>query len=161
MDHIIRKQIKWEIEPDKMDFSKLRWFPEYLLAKPFKIEYVTPQKILNKLYPDIFTNRDNEMNNLIDFVNLGEKVIPPAFVRIPKILIQRYEENNKTVEIYTKTGLQIHDGCHRISLAKGLGLTKIPILIFDYGEHCKFSINRWVAIEGVQYERHNNSAIIR
>jgi hypothetical protein len=146
-------KIEWETDRNKMDFSKLRWFPEHLLNKPFKIEY-SPINLLNKRYPDLFVNRDIEMNNLIDFVNTGVKIIPPSFIRMPKILLSRQNENNMITEKFTKIGLQIHDGCHRISLAKALGITEIPILIFDYEDEFKHSINRWVVVEGYEWERY-------
>jgi hypothetical protein len=150
-------ELKWETDKDKMDFSKLRWFPEELLFKPFQIEYVPTANLLHKLYPDLFNNRDNEMNNLIDFANTGVKIIPPSFIRMPKLLLSREKKNNIITETFTKQGLCIHDGCHRVSLAKGVGLTEIPILIFDFDADCNRSIMNWVAREGYEWEKHRDN----
>jgi len=154
-------KIEWETDRDKMDFLKLRWFPEELLSKPFQIEYVSTTNLMHKLYPDLFNNRDNEMNNLIDFANTGAKIIPPSFIRMPKLLLSRKKENDIITENFTKQGLCIHDGCHRISLAKGVGLTEIPILIFDFNEDCKHSIMNWVAREGYEREKHRDNTVTK
>jgi len=146
---ILKKEltITWETDPKKMDFSKLRWFPDHVLPGTYIIEYL-PVNSLNKTYPDLVGEMGTPMLDLIDFVKTGAKIIPPAFIKIPEIVLDRRVVNNKIIVTTTKTGLQTHDGCHRLSLAKSIGLSVIPVIIFDYNERYKFIINRWVAVEG-------------
>jgi len=158
---ITNSKIDWEIDRTKIDFSKLIDFPEYLQNKPFKIEYVPTENSINKLYNDSFTNRDEGMNNLIDFVNVGAKIIPPAFVRIPRILLSQKKEGNIITETFTKQGLCIQDGCHKIFLAKALGIKEIPILIFDFDKDSEFSIIRWVAMEGYEWKKHFDISVFK
>lgn len=124
--------ITWETDPAKMELRNLTDFPEWYPAT-FKIEY-HPTEELNRFMPDHFSLMDEKMISLIDFVKCGEKLIPPAFIKIPRSLLEQNILEGKIIEAYSKEGLQLHDGRHRLSLAVAMGITEIPVIVCDLGE---------------------------
>ena len=146
--------ITWETDPAKMELQNLTDFPEWYPAT-FKIEY-HPTEELNRFMPDHFSLMDEKMISLIDFVKCGEKLIPPAFVNMPRVLLERSILEGKTIESYSKECLDINDGRHRLSLAVAMGITEIPVIVCDLGEttmpeqSIKNNLFRLALINGVE-----------
>lgn len=141
-------KIEWETDLEKMDFSKLRTPHDILSDKKFKIEYHQLSELnSDSRWPNLVTEMDEAMINLIDFIKAGNKVIPPQIIRVPKI----YHEItlDRLYRGFTKEGLDVADGCHRISLAKNLGHIQIPCLVYDFQEEFRCLLMHWVCINGL------------
>lgn len=146
-------KIEWDLDFKNYQFEKLRGYPENLLHKTFSVE-VHKLETLNKvLYPNFLEHPDNEIINLIEFVRAGNKVIPPAFLRIPKILIGTRINGAEIFQIYTKPDLSVQDGCHRVSLAKNIGLDNIPILVYEFDEDFSYHLVNYIYRVGIQIEQ--------
>lgn len=142
--------IIWDIECQNHDYSKLATPETVLFNKKFTLEY-HPLNTLNSEdgWPDLVAEMGERMINLINFVKAGHKVIPPQFVRIPELFLHDIDTGFCKIGIYTIPGLCIADGCHRVSLAKSIGLSKIPILIYDFDQDMEWMLMRYSAIKGV------------
>lgn len=138
-------KIEWETDIEKMDFSKLKSF-----SNSDKINYTTAQLKtipLEKIEENLFIVGDTErMLNLIELVSSGKKIIPPMYAI-------EYVIRNGEKMIYNQ--FNSLDGSHRKKLASYLGLTEIPVVVFERMKKYQFTVSKW------KFEYNNDSLTVK
>jgi hypothetical protein len=141
MDALQVTPINWEMDITKMNFSKLRSPVSFgRTQKTMRIEKINPMITENPYYDEnnkeLFSNNDTPlMMDLAELVISGSKIIPPIYCETHKVI------DGEKVFVEKASLL---DGSHRLRLATYMGLTEIPIIVFDRVlEYC-FSVDKWV-----------------
>lgn len=145
MEQLKNLKIDWETDLEKIDFTMLK------TKAHCDINSSTIEKInleLNSEYfcVDIHGFFDMGMFDLIDFIEAGNKIIPPLYCRH----LQYNGENYSTKKMLETTGTNCndpelcrHDGSHRLAISKYLGLKEIPIIVYAKILEYLFPINKW------------------
>ncbi|MCE5175839.1 MAG: hypothetical protein ABFC90_07350 [Bacteroidales bacterium] len=131
-------KMDWEFDLNKMNFGELRdsnfdWIKMYnpkIGARKIDIWYDgnegDPKDIFHQQNIDIILD-------LIEFVQTGKKVIPPIAV-IPIHIIDGKRISFEVVLL---------DGLHRIRLARYLGETEVPMVLYEYTRKYAFTKAKW------------------
>lgn len=116
----------WEIE--NIELTLLRNLESEFLNRPFEIEYLQIDHIFKRV-PLFISNieDDQTMLDLIDLVKNGTRIIPPIVIREYSLIDDKWERLFNDNE----SGMFLNDGHHRMRLAHAMGLSEIPVLVFD------------------------------
>jgi len=139
----IKKQLKnlkidWETDLEKMNFSLLRSNPHCNIKNSY-IEKLDLTKThhwegaktdIGLIIKDIITI------NLITFIDDGNKIIPPLYIK-------PFEYDGENYSIKEIQELRQLDGGHRLFLSAAIGLKEIPIIIHEKIVKYYFPVSKW------------------
>ncbi|MEA4937207.1 MAG: hypothetical protein VB102_11280 [Paludibacter sp.] len=131
-------KIDWEFDINKMNFENLR-DSCYGFVKNYNGRIETRK--IDIWYDgdegdpkDIFYPQTIDITlDLIEFVQTGKKVIPPIAV-----ILTNYSDGEKICP-----EIILLDGFHRLKLARYLGETEIPLILFEDTNQYKFTKGKW------------------
>lgn len=139
-DALLATPIIWETDTKKIDFSKLRTPISFgRTGETMRIDTINPLVAANPYWDEnnkeLFSGNDTPiMMDLAELVISGEKIIPPIYC-----LTYRVIDGERV--LVDNTGLM--DGSHRLRLSAYMGLTEIPIIVFDRVLEYSFSPDKW------------------
>lgn len=131
-------KIEWELDLNKMNLRELRdsgfgFIKNYMPvigSRRIDSWYDGTEGDLKAIF---HPNDADIMLDLIEFVQTGKKIIPPLAV-IPVHIIDGEKTTFESV---------ILDGVHRIRLARRLGHSEVPLVLYEYTKKYAFSKSNW------------------
>jgi hypothetical protein len=128
----------WELDLNKINFGKLRdsgfdyikMYSPKIGKRKISIWCDGTEGDPKKLF---YSNDVDIVLDLIEFVQTGKKIIPPIAV-IPIHIIDGKKTSFEVVVL---------DGWHRIRLARYLGYSEVPLILYEYTRRYAFTKAKW------------------
>lgn len=130
-------KIEWETDPDKMKFENLRSYTKWPRMIDSEILRVEEHNLTSHSYTDVFIGDIQSHMEMIDILMNGGKLIPPLKAEYYAIV----DGEEKLVIPSENTG--IHDGFHRLNLAKYFGLNTVPVVVLKVINGYWFTPEKW------------------
>jgi len=129
-------KIDWETDLEQMNFSLLRSTPDCNIknSRMDKIDPRTEMGDKEECARDFL--RDPATHALIEFIENGNKIIPPLYVR-------QFEYDGETFSTKETSFFGRTDGGHRVFVSMYLGLKEIPIIVHDKITKYSFPVDKW------------------
>ena len=129
-------KVNWETDLEQMNFSFLRSNPDCDIknSRMDKINPITEFGDIKEAARD-FLN-DPFTYDLIEFIETGNKVIPPLY-------INPLEYDGQTFSTKETSNLFRVDGTHRVLVSSYLGLKEIPIIVHEKIVKYSFPVEKW------------------